>query len=83
MLFNSIDFAIFLPIVFILYWFITNGNLKIQNLLVVLAMDGVDTEYLGEQGIHGYNLAIGGSSLKTNYIQLMNICSHKISHPMF
>tara|TARA_R110000744_G_scaffold252811_1_gene368513 strand:+ start:713 stop:1105 length:393 start_codon:yes stop_codon:yes gene_type:complete len=35
-----------------------------------LAMDGVDTEYHGEQGIHGYNLAIGGSSLKTNYIQL-------------
>ena len=26
MLFNSIDFAIFLPIVFGLYWFITNKN---------------------------------------------------------
>lgn len=37
MLFNSIDFAIFLPIVFILYWFVTNGNLKLQNILVVLA----------------------------------------------
>jgi len=37
MLFNSIDFAIFLPIVFILYWFITNKNLKLQNLLIVLA----------------------------------------------
>ncbi len=37
MLFNSVDFAIFLPIVFILYWFITNENLKIQNGLLVLA----------------------------------------------
>ena len=37
MLFNSIDFAIFLPIVFILYWFVTNKNLKAQNLLIVAA----------------------------------------------
>ena len=37
MLFNSIDFAIFLPIVFILYWFFTNRNLKLQNLLIVVS----------------------------------------------
>ena len=37
MLFNSIDFAIFLPVVFILYWFFTNRNLKLQNLLIVVA----------------------------------------------
>ena len=37
MLFNSIDFAIFLPIVFILYWFVAKNNLKFQNLLIVLA----------------------------------------------
>ena len=37
MLFNSIDFAIFLPIIFILYWFVTNKNLKLQNLLIVVA----------------------------------------------
>jgi len=37
MLFNSIDFAIFLPIVFILYWFVTNKNLKLQNALIVIA----------------------------------------------
>ena len=35
MLFNSIDFAIFLPIVFLLYWFVTNKNLTAQNLLIV------------------------------------------------
>ena len=35
MLFNSIDFAIFLPIVFILYWFVSNRNLKLQNFLIV------------------------------------------------
>lgn len=37
MFFNSIDFAIFVPIVFILYWFVTNKNLKLQNLLIVVA----------------------------------------------
>ena len=37
MLFNSIDFAIFLPIVFILYWFVSNNNLKLQNFLIVVA----------------------------------------------
>jgi D-alanyl-lipoteichoic acid acyltransferase DltB (MBOAT superfamily) len=37
MLFNSIDFAVFLPIVFLLYWFVTNTNLKAQNLLIVFA----------------------------------------------
>ena len=37
MLFNSIDFAIFLPIVFILYWFVTQKNLKLQNLLLLIA----------------------------------------------
>ncbi len=37
MLFNSIDFAVFLPIVFLLYWFITYKNLKLQNLLIVIA----------------------------------------------
>jgi D-alanyl-lipoteichoic acid acyltransferase DltB (MBOAT superfamily) len=35
MLFNSIDFAIFLPIVFILYWFATKGKLKFQNILLL------------------------------------------------
>jgi len=37
MLFNSFDFAFFLPIVFILYWFGTKGNFKIQNILIVVA----------------------------------------------
>ena len=37
MFFNSIDFAIFLPIVFLLYWFGTKGNLKIQNILLLAA----------------------------------------------
>ncbi|WP_282056656.1 MBOAT family O-acyltransferase [Maribacter luteus] len=37
MLFNSLDFAIFLPIVFILYWFVVNKSLKLQNLLIVAA----------------------------------------------
>ncbi len=37
MLFNSLDFAIFLPIVFVIYWFIVNKNLKHQNILIALA----------------------------------------------
>ena len=37
MLFNSLDFAVFLPIVFILYWFGTNHNLRLQNALIVVA----------------------------------------------
>jgi alginate O-acetyltransferase complex protein AlgI len=37
MLFNSLDFAVFLPIVFVLYWFVTKHNLKLQNVLIVAA----------------------------------------------
>ncbi|MEO9891005.1 MBOAT family O-acyltransferase [Aurantibacter sp.] len=37
MLFNSLDFAIFLPVVFLLYWFATQKNLKLQNFLIAAA----------------------------------------------
>lgn len=37
MLFSSIDFAIFLPIVFVLYWLVLNKNLQVQNLLLLTA----------------------------------------------
>lgn len=37
MLFNSIDFALFLPIVFLLYWFVFQKSLKLQNALIVVA----------------------------------------------
>ena len=37
MLFNSIDFAFFLPIVFLLYWFVAQRNLKFQNCLILAA----------------------------------------------
>ena len=36
MLFNSIDFAVFLPVVFLLYWFVTQRSLKIQNFLILV-----------------------------------------------
>ena len=36
MLFNSIEYAVFLPIVFLLYWFVFNKNLKLQNLFIVI-----------------------------------------------
>lgn len=37
MLFNSLDFALFLPVIFILYWFVTNKHLRLQNSLIVLS----------------------------------------------
>jgi D-alanyl-lipoteichoic acid acyltransferase DltB (MBOAT superfamily) len=37
MLFNSIDFAVYLPVVFVLYWFVANRNLRLQNALIVAA----------------------------------------------
>lgn len=37
MLFNSIEFLIFLPIVFFLYWFIFSKKLKYQNLLILVS----------------------------------------------
>ncbi len=36
MLFHSIEFAFFLPIVFILYWFVTNKKIKVQNTLLLI-----------------------------------------------
>ena len=37
MLFNSLEFAVFLPVVFLLYWFVFNRNVKWQNLFIVVA----------------------------------------------
>jgi len=37
MFFNSINFSIFLPIVFFLYWFVTNKNLQLQNILLLVS----------------------------------------------
>lgn len=37
MLFNSVEFLFFLPLVFILYWFVFNKNLKHQNLLILVS----------------------------------------------
>ena len=37
MLFNSIDFGVFLSIVFVLYWFVTKHSLKHQNILLIIA----------------------------------------------
>lgn len=37
MLFNSLNFAIFLPIVFFSYWFVTNKSLRFQNILLLVS----------------------------------------------
>jgi len=36
MLFNSLEFALFLPVVFLLYWFIFNKYLKLQNAFILV-----------------------------------------------
>jgi len=37
MIFNSIDFAVFFPTVFILYWFAFNRNFKLRNIFLLLS----------------------------------------------
>lgn len=37
MLFNSIDFCLFLPIVFAIYWIIGSGRIPLQNLFLLVA----------------------------------------------
>ena len=37
MLFNSLNFSIFLPIVFLIYWLGTKRNLKFQNILLLIS----------------------------------------------
>ena len=37
MLFNSIEYFLFLPTVFILYWFVFKKDLKLQNLLILIS----------------------------------------------
>ena len=37
MLFNSLSFAIFLPVVFILYWFVSKGSVRFQNILLLVS----------------------------------------------
>jgi alginate O-acetyltransferase complex protein AlgI len=37
MLFNSLEFAVFLPIVFFIYWILLKNHTKLQNFFIVLA----------------------------------------------
>ena len=37
MVFNSIDFLFFVPVVFILFWFVCKNSLRLQNILLILA----------------------------------------------
>ena len=37
MLFNSLSFALFLPVVFLLYWFVCNKTFRLQNGLLLVA----------------------------------------------
>jgi len=37
MLFNSLEFALFLPIVFVLFWFVAGGKTMLQNVLLLIS----------------------------------------------
>ncbi len=37
MLFNSLEFAFFLPIVFFIYWFILNKRIRLQNIFLLIS----------------------------------------------
>lgn len=37
MLFNSLEFAVFLPIVFFLFWFVAGGKTRLQNLILLIS----------------------------------------------
>src|SRR5687768_4652791 len=37
MLFNSIDFAIFLPLILVLYWSVGSNRMFVQNILLLVA----------------------------------------------
>jgi len=37
MLFNSLNYAIFLPIVYLLYWFVFNRNITVRNIFLLVA----------------------------------------------
>ena len=37
MIFNSFEFLLFFPIVFLLYWFVFKGNVKRQNILLLVS----------------------------------------------
>ena len=48
-------------------------NMPQNEVLVIgnsFAMDGINTEYLSNNGFPSYNLSLGGSSVSTSYIQL-------------
>lgn len=36
MLFNSFDFAVFLPVVYLLYWFVFNKNIQVRNFFLLV-----------------------------------------------
>ena len=90
--FSIIINGIFLVIIFNSDWdFIKRReSLNFQNpdyeLLVLgssLAEYAIDSELLTEAGIHSYNLALVGSSVKTNYVQLREYLHNYENKPKY
>lgn len=47
-----------------------NPDFELLVLGASTSLDGIDTELMTTMGIKSYNLALGGSTIRTNYIQL-------------
>lgn len=80
MLFNSLEFLIFLPITFALYW-VAKANKTLQNLVIVIAscvfyawLDWRFLFLIGFTGVSSYITAfarkpVGGGQKLVDYIQ--------------
>jgi len=71
MLFNSIEFLIFLPTVFLLYWFVFQKNLKLQNLFILV----ISYLFYGWLGWRFLSLILLCSG--TNYLAGMALASNE------
>ena len=60
-----------------------NPNFDVLIIGNSLAMDGIDTKYLSDNGYSSYNLSIAGASILTNYYQLEEYFSHYKMKPKY
>jgi len=53
-----------------------NKNIDCVILGHSIPYDGIDAEYLTKKGMSSYNFALGGASIKSSYIQLLNFIKY-------
>lgn len=60
-----------------------NPNFELLALGASTTLDGIDTEYLTLAKMNSYNLALGGSTVKTNFIQLNEYLAKYSKRPQY